>query len=321
MSDFPVVMPNAQSFSPDSSSQRVEADGPDKPSPSGRGLGESLPALSSEAALTPRPLPRGEGAFPASRGGSIGALRLLDTLGSLRLFGWLCVYAMLLLTAGTIAQRWIGLLAAQESYFESWLFWLGPAPVPAMRSVLAVMAVNLTARMARMPLSRAKAGLWLAHLGALLLILGGAAAGLGREEGYMLIPEGNTSSAIYEYSEERGDDFKQSFSKPVGTLPFTLALKDVVKEHHPGTEEARDYRSELVIDDGGLKLPVTLELNEPLRYRGYTFYQSSFLTSEQQGEATILAVKKSGAWLYPYLATATLAVGLLWHWRIRRGGA
>jgi hypothetical protein len=246
-------------------------------------------------------------------------MRLLEAAGALRLFSWLCAYAMLLLMAGTIAQRWVGLLVAQESYFESWMAWLGPVPLPAMRSVLALMALNLAARMTRMPLTLSKAGLWLAHLGALLLILGGVAAGAGREEGYMLIPEGNSSAAVYEYNEDRGDDFKQSFSTPIRALPFTLTLSNVVKDAHPGTEEARDYRSELVIDDGGLKLPVTLELNEPLRYRGYTFYQSSYLTSEQ-GEATILAVKKSGAWIYPYAATALLALGLFWHWRARRAG-
>jgi hypothetical protein len=245
------------------------------------------------------------------------ALRVWHALGSLRLFSALTLYAMLLVAGGTIAQRWVGLLAAQETYFERWLFWLGPLPLPAMRAILAVMAVNLLVRMLRMPLTRAKAGLWLAHLGALLLILGGVMAGMGREEGYMLIPEGQASSAIYEYDEERGDDFKKSFSSPVRALPFVLRLKDVVKAAHPGTDEARDYRSELVIEEGGLHLPETVELNMPLRYRGYTFYQSSYLTSEQ-GEATILAVKKTGAWFYPYAATALLGLGLLWHWQARR---
>ena len=246
-------------------------------------------------------------------------LRGLKVAGSLRFFGWLTLYTMLLLTAGTLAQRWVGLLQAQETYFESWQIWVGPVPLPAMRTVLALMALNLLARMVQMPLSGAKTGLWLAHLGALLLIGGGVMAGLGREEGYLLIPEGTTSSAVYEYDEERGDVFKESFSKPVRALPFTLHLNDVAREPHPGTQEARHYRSDLVIDDAGLKLPVTVALNEPLRYRGYTFYQSSYLTSEQ-GEATILAVKKSGVWVYPYAATALLALGLLLHWRIRRRG-
>lgn len=247
-------------------------------------------------------------------------MRSLRAAASLRLFGWLTLYTMVLLTAGTLAQRWVGLLQAQETYFESWLVWLGPVPLPAMRTALAVMALNLLARMVQMSARGTKAGLWLAHLGALLLIGGGVMAGLGREEGYLLIPEGTTSSAVYEYDEERGDVFKESFSKPVRALPFTLHLKDVKREPHPGTEEARHYRSDLVIDDGGLKLPVVVALNEPLRYRGYTFYQSSYLTSEQ-GEATILAVKKSGAWIYPYAATALLALGLLMHWRLRRRGA
>lgn len=240
-------------------------------------------------------------------------------MGSLRFFSIVCAYTMLLLVIGTVAQRWVGILVAQETYFECWFFSLNGIPIPAMRCALLLMAVNLGARMAVMPLVRAKAGLWLAHLGALMLILGGTFIGLGREEGYMLIPEGATTRFIYRYDEERGDDFKQSFTKPVRSLPFSLHLRDVVKEIHPATEEARDYHSDLVINDQGLELPVTLQLNAPLRYRGYTFYQSSYLRGEQ-GEATILAVKRSGFWLYPYLSTATLALGLFWYWYSRRQG-
>ena len=245
--------------------------------------------------------------------------RLLSLLGAYRAFNILCLYAMTLLVLGTVAQRWVGLLQAHETYFESWFFWFYHMPLPAMRLILALMAINLLARMLMMPLTLAKGGLWLAHVAALMLMLGGVMAGIGRQEHFMLIPEGQSTSSLYAYDEERGDDFKRSFTTPVSHLPFRLSLKDVVKETHTGTEQAKEYRSELIIDDAGLMLPVKLQMNEPLRYRGYTFYQSSYLQSEEK-EATILAVKKSGFWLYPYLATAMLALGLGWHaWSRRQG--
>ncbi|MBL4805341.1 MAG: cytochrome c biogenesis protein ResB [Alphaproteobacteria bacterium] len=95
-------------------------------------------------------------------------------------------------------------------------------------------------------------------------------------------------------------------------LPFEIQLDDFVEERYGGTEIAKSYHSDVVVRDGDIEWPYRIEMNKPLTYRGYTFYQSSFDKSER-GEATILAVVENQGKLFPYIGTAVMALGLLLH--------
>jgi hypothetical protein len=98
-------------------------------------------------------------------------------------------------------------------------------------------------------------------------------------------------------------------------LPFEITLVDFHAERHPGTDMARSYRSDVIVKDGNITWPVRIEMNKPLRYRGYTFFQSAFFppTQDNEAEATVLAVVENRAWLFPYLGTGIMAFGLLFH--------
>ncbi len=102
-------------------------------------------------------------------------------------------------------------------------------------------------------------------------------------------------------------------------LPFSLELTDFEKTLYPGLDMASGYASDLVIHDGDLRWPARIEMNEPLRYRGYTFYQSAFEEDEAGTQATILAVVENKGRLFPYIATAVIALGLLLHIFLMRG--
>lgn len=95
-------------------------------------------------------------------------------------------------------------------------------------------------------------------------------------------------------------------------LPFSLTLKDFRKISYPGTDKAKEYESDLIIHDGDVFWPVTISMNKPLRYKGYTFYQSSF---EQRPdiEVTILSVVENKGRAFPYIATLIIFAGLLTH--------
>ena len=54
-----------------------------------------------------------------------------------------------------------------------------------------------------------------------------------------------------------------------------------------------------------------IQMNDPLRYRGYTFYQASFMQGET--ETTILAVVKNVGRLFPYISSIIMCIGLLIH--------
>lgn len=96
-------------------------------------------------------------------------------------------------------------------------------------------------------------------------------------------------------------------------LPFEIRLEDFHAENHPGTAMARAYRSDIIVQDGGIAWPVRIEMNKPLRYKGYTFFQSSFFKPSDTQEFTVLAVVQNRAWIFPYIGTGLMAIGLLLH--------
>ena len=57
-------------------------------------------------------------------------------------------------------------------------------------------------------------------------------------------------------------------------------------------------------------------MNQPLRYKGYTFYQSSFFESSE-GEMTVLAAVKNYGRLFPYISSIVMCFGLMVHLVLR----
>lgn len=100
-------------------------------------------------------------------------------------------------------------------------------------------------------------------------------------------------------------------------LPFTIGLKDFVEERHPGTTTARAFHSDVVVEDGGVNWPARIEMNEPLRYKGYTFYQSSFTRDMDGNEVTVLSAVKNAGRIFPYVSSAVIFAGLLIHLVLR----
>lgn len=95
-------------------------------------------------------------------------------------------------------------------------------------------------------------------------------------------------------------------------LPFEIELKDFRREMHPGTEMARGFSSDVIVHDGGVAWPYHIRMNEPLRYKGYTFYQASF-SMRPDGEFSILSVVRNKGRIFPYIASAIIFAGLLLH--------
>ena len=74
-------------------------------------------------------------------------------------------------------------------------------------------------------------------------------------------------------------------------LPVTIKLLDFRKIDYPGTQMAAGFESDVQLSDPqrGLILLRTIKMNTPLRYRGFSFYQSSFIPGEV--ETTVLSVR------------------------------
>ena len=352
--------------------------------------------------------------------------KYIKNLSNLNLFFWLTFWLMIILTIGTIAQKDIGLYQAQIKYFNSWYFWIGPVPLPSARPVLGFILLGLISQLLFKTkfLNYKKIGISIAHLGAVLLLLGAVITSYLSEEGSMIIPEGDTINYMLDYHQlelvitekenpanvitihdeklidnsiisapsipfkiklinyfvnskfenrKPGEDsrlfigFAKRFkiveelrstedsdnqaavnfeinsnnnnvelysivqNMPVPQtitfnkktymvelrnkrtyLPFSIHLVSFEKTFHPSTNLPKSFKSTVYLIDGNIKQKNIIQMNEPLRYKNYTFYQSSF-SEGKIGKTTNLAVVKNYGRIFPYLSSIILCFGLLIH--------
>jgi len=100
-------------------------------------------------------------------------------------------------------------------------------------------------------------------------------------------------------------------------LPFTIKLDRFKAEFHPGTDMAKSYESLVTITKGTLNRQVRIYMNNPLRYKDYTFYQTSYSTDSAGKQYSTLAVVKNYARILPYIACLTVFLGLAMHFLIQ----
>ena len=79
---------------------------------------------------------------------------------------------------------------------------------------------------------------------------------------------------------------------------------------------ASNYESTVEIDTGDLRRTTRIFMNNPLRYKDYTFYQSSYSIGPNGAESSVLSVVKNKGRLFPYIACTLIGVGLLIHFLV-----
>ncbi len=109
-----------------------------------------------------------------------------------------------------------------------------------------------------------------------------------------------------------GQTYKFALRRQHRILPFSITLLDFKKEIYPGTEMAKSYQSTVLIKDGDMQWESVISMNEPLRYKGYTFFQSSFINTPQ-GDVSVLAAVWNVGRSFPYISGLTMCVGLIIH--------
>jgi hypothetical protein len=105
---------------------------------------------------------------------------------------------------------------------------------------------------------------------------------------------------------EVGFRFKRTYK------PYTLHLIKFSHDVYVGTTKPKNFSSLVRLDDPTQNehREVLIYMNEPLRYRGETFYQSSFLEGDK---GTILQVVRNPGWLMPYIACTMVSLGMIFH--------
>ena len=107
------------------------------------------------------------------------------------------------------------------------------------------------------------------------------------------------------------------YQKQKRALPFEIELLEFTRTTHPGTQLAKSYQSKVRIRDENGAWESLIKMNEPLRYKGYTLFQSSFMKTET-GDVSVLAVVWNAGRAFPYIAGFVLSLGLILHLLIRK---
>jgi len=140
-----------------------------------------------------------------------------------------------------------------------------------------------------------------------------------QETAYVELLDGNRSLGVWllslaiEQPQEfaaRGHRYLLSLRPRRYYMPFTLALKDFRHAVYSGTAIPKDFSSSvrLIDEDKNEARDVRIYMNNPLRYRGRTFYQSSYGKGDTM---SVFQVVENPAWRMPYVACALVALGLL----------
>jgi hypothetical protein len=94
--------------------------------------------------------------------------------------------------------------------------------------------------------------------------------------------------------------------------PYSIHLVDFSHDRYLGTDTPRNFSSLVRLVDTAQNedREVLIYMNNPLRYRGETFYQASF---KQGDRGTVLQIVRNPGWLLPYVACTLGALGMLIH--------
>jgi ResB-like family protein len=194
--------------------------------------------------------------------------RLITVAGSLELttIGLLWLFGLVL--AGTFHQLAHSIQETTAVFFHSWLVYAGPVPLPAGQLVLAILGLNLiVSAFTRIPFRWSKVGLFIIHLGLILLVIGGLTQRFNRRESVLVLAEGESDT--YSYDLQRWDlitSGSEDERYPLDGLPPQIGGLPVVLQHYlPAAALSWTGGAEVINSEGARSLvPSTLIGGNPV---------------------------------------------------------
>lgn len=125
-----------------------------------------------------------------------------------------------------------------------------------------------------------------------------------------------------------GKKWALNLDRPRWNVPFVVRLDEFIFDRHPGTSMARKFESRITKIEGNSENPVQIRMNEPLRDRGYTFFQESYGPPDESDPDKMwsqFSVVKNPADQWPLYSLIITGVGMTIHFvqklfsHVRRG--
>jgi len=154
--------------------------------------------------------------------------------------------------------------------------------------------------------SYTRLGVYITHLSILLILIGSIIGIFFGFKGFINLPEGTTSNVVYLNDEPMWDRISASLglskSKAVRDadtgqfvmpLGFSVKCNDFNADFYSSSDMPKTYKSWLTITENGAPVKINgkeiqeIEVNTPLKYKGVTFYQSSYGLTPGGGENSV----------------------------------
>jgi len=127
-------------------------------------------------------------------------------------------------------------------------------------------------------------GAYITHLSILVIMLGAIMGTVWGYKAYVNIAEGTSTAQVWPRGSQTPMD-----------LGFEVRCDDFTVTYYDGTQRPKDYTSDLVVIDNGQEvIKKTIEVNDPLTYKGITFYQSSYGPAGNASFKVQVKVRESG---------------------------
>ena len=140
--------------------------------------------------------------------------------------------------------------------------------------------------------------------------------------GQIIFEDGNKSApfiligaSFYPFTVRDGErTFTVDMRKRLWPMPFQVKLDKFHADFHPGTSRPAKFISDIRRIENGKEAKVRIEMNEPMRYEGYTFFQASYGPKDAKPTDdmyTVLEVVKNPSDKWPEYSLYIVAVGML----------
>jgi hypothetical protein len=116
-----------------------------------------------------------------------------------------------------------------------------------------------------------------------------------------------------------GSDYHVVYSVETRPMGYQLLLRDFIIETNPGTNQPAAFKSEVTLKDvsRGIDREVLIQMNEPLKHRGYKIYQSGYIQEPNQPEISIFSVARDPGNLLKYAGTIIMVSGIVMLFYVR----
>lgn len=118
---------------------------------------------------------------------------------------------------------------------------------------------------------------------------------------------------------DSADPLIVEYRPAVQKLPFSVKLIDFRKIDYPGIAMTAAFESDVELRDPGRGVQIArkISMNNPLKYRGYSLFQSSFLL--EPVETTVLSVRNDPGTPFVYTGFLIVIAGIVGLFTSRRG--